>query len=28
LWQTDVISSEEDWLDYSQGKLPSEPVEV
>jgi GTP-binding protein HflX len=24
LWQTNVLDTEENWLDYSQGKLPAE----
>ena len=28
LWQTNVLENQEDWLDYSQGKAQTEPVEI
>ena len=28
LWQTNVLETQEDWLDYSQGKVKTEPAEI
>ena len=28
LWQTNVLETQEDWLDYSQGKMKTEPAEI